>query len=202
MLGYVQAGGASSRFGRDKALVKLGGVTMLERMCGLLRGVCASVAIVAPSGRYEIAGARRVEDRWPGEGPLGGILTALLDASARVTDSKWTLIVSCDMPFLTNAWLAQLTELAERSAADVAVPRSPGGLEPLCACWRTSAAIPLRNAFEEGVRKVSDGLQRLTVEVLDEPQWKRFDTAGRLFWNMNTPRDFEEARRLWAQGQS
>jgi len=33
--------------------------------------------------------------------------------------------------------------------------------------------------------------------VLDEAVWKRFDSAGRLFWNMNTPADFVEAQRMW-----
>jgi hypothetical protein len=34
------------------------------------------------------------------------------------------------------------------------------------------------------------------MEVLDESAWKRFDTDGRLFWNMNTLADYEEARRI------
>ena len=51
-------------------------------------------------------------------------------------------------------------------------------------------------AFNEGVRKVTEGMKRLRVEVLDEQAWKRFDTDGRLFWNMNTPADYEEARKV------
>ena len=51
-------------------------------------------------------------------------------------------------------------------------------------------------AFEDGVRKVTDGMKRLEMEVLDEAEWKRFDNAGRLFWNMNTQADYEEARRI------
>jgi molybdopterin-guanine dinucleotide biosynthesis protein A len=54
----------------------------------------------------------------------------------------------------------------------------------------------VRQAFDAGVRKVSEAMKRLPMEVLDEPVWKRFDTNGRLFWNMNTPADYEEARRI------
>jgi molybdopterin-guanine dinucleotide biosynthesis protein A len=79
----------------------------------------------------------------------------------------------------------------------VVVPHSAYGPEPLCACWRTDAAETLRTAFESGVRKVTDGIALLRSEVLDESAWKRFDSAGRLFWNMNTAADFEEARRVW-----
>jgi len=79
----------------------------------------------------------------------------------------------------------------------VVVPHSAHGPEPLCACWRTDAAEMLRTAFERGVRKVTEGIALLRSEVLDESAWKRFDSAGRLFWNMNTAADFEEARRVW-----
>jgi GTP:adenosylcobinamide-phosphate guanylyltransferase len=54
----------------------------------------------------------------------------------------------------------------------------------------------LQAAFEHGVRKVTQGIALLRAEVLDEQDWKRFDSAGRLFWNMNTLADYEEARRI------
>jgi GTP:adenosylcobinamide-phosphate guanylyltransferase len=43
---------------------------------------------------------------------------------------------------------------------------------------------------------VTEGISLLHAEVLDEADWKRFDSAGRLFWNMNTMADYEEARRI------
>jgi len=39
-------------------------------------------------------------------------------------------------------------------------------------------------------------MKRLHMEVVDEADWKRFDTAGRLFWNMNTAADYDEAKRI------
>jgi hypothetical protein len=47
------------------------------------------------------------------------------------------------------------------------------------------------------VRKVAEAMKRLPMEVLDEQVWKRFDTEGRLFWNMNTPEDYLEAQRIF-----
>jgi len=196
-LGYVQAGGASSRFGQDKALVRLGGQTMIERTCALLHEATGNATIVMGAVRYEFSTVRQIADRWPGEGPLGGIITALEDAGGLPGQVEWALIVSCDMPFLTAAWLEHMVELAEKSDAAAIVPRSVSGLEPLCACWRIVSAGQLRAAFEEGVRKIGEALRRVRMEVLDESEWKRFDTAGRLFWNMNTPADFEEIRKVW-----
>ena len=174
---------------------------MLARMIELLRGVTKEVRIVAAPGKYEVFGAEIVEDRWPGEGPLGGIITALEDAGSAVR-AEWNLILSCDMPFLTREWLTFLCERAAKSEAHVVLPHSGHGPEPLCACYRTDAAGALRAAFESGVRKVTQGLQHVTTEVLDEAEWKRFDSAGRLFWNMNTPADYEEASRNLKMGHA
>jgi molybdenum cofactor guanylyltransferase len=194
--GYVLAGGGSTRFGQDKALAEIGGRPMLLRMHELLGRIADKVTVIAAPEKYDRLGLKCVADRWPGEGPLGGILTALEDAGARNEKSEWNLIVSCDMPFLTQDWLQFLATRAAKSNAQVVFPHSASGPEPLCACWQTSAAAKLRSGFERGVRKVTEGIALLRSEVLDEQDWKRFDSAGRLFWNMNTAADYEEARRI------
>jgi molybdopterin-guanine dinucleotide biosynthesis protein A len=199
--GYVLAGGGSTRFGRDKALAEFAGEPILTRMMELMQGVALGVKVVAAAGKYGDAGAEILEDRWPGEGPLGGIVTALLNTQQQDAAYKWNLIVSCDMPFLTVDWLRFLAERALKSEAQVVVPHSEHGPEPLCACWRTDAVSTLQVAFERGVRKVTQGIALLDAEVLDERDWKRFDSAGRLFWNMNTAADYEEARRIVEMGQ-
>ena len=103
------------------------------------------------------------------------------------------------MPFLTREWLAYLCDRAVKRNAQVIVPKSQNGLEPLCACWRTDAALTIQTAFEGGVRKVTEAMKRLPMEVLDESAWKRFDSDGRLFWNMNTLADYEEARKVFEE---
>jgi molybdenum cofactor guanylyltransferase len=196
--GYVMAGGKSKRFGQDKARVTLGGEMMLTRVCRLVNEVTGSVSVVADrESRYADSDVWVVEDRWPGDGPLGGIVTALLATAETDGGRDWNLIVSCDMPFLTREWLTYLIGRALASKAQVVLPHSAAGPEPLCACWRTDVAETLRRAFERGVRKVTEGIALLRSEVLDESAWKRFDSAERLFWNINTAADFEEARRVW-----
>jgi molybdopterin-guanine dinucleotide biosynthesis protein A len=190
------AGGASSRFGMDKALAELGGQIMLERMCSLLGELTDDVSVVAPAGRYGDLGQHIVEDNWPGQGPLGGIITALMDTHARKHTQAWCLIVGCDMPFLTREWLRYLVERAFASGGGVVAPRSELGLEPLCACWHTRAVARLQYALEDGVRKVTEAMKRIETEVVDEKDWKRFDSRGRLFWNMNSPADYEETQRI------
>ena len=194
--GYVLSGGASSRFGADKGQTELGGRTLLERTCTLVAESAGSVTVVAPTGRYKSLNVRTISESCPGHGPLGGIIGALTDAQERAHSHTWCLVVGCDMPFLTRPWLSHLCELARESRAQVLVPRSENGLEPLCACWNTLAASQLQNGFAAGVRKVTEAMKSVGVEVLEESAWKRFDADGRLFWNMNTPADYQEAKRI------
>jgi molybdopterin-guanine dinucleotide biosynthesis protein A len=199
--GYVLSGGASSRFGRDKALVRFGAIPLLLQIVKLAQTCTSEVAVVAGAHKYGDLDANLeiIEDRWPGEGPLGGIITGLQHSAATNHPAEWNLILSCDMPFLTAEWLKFLVDRACASEPEtqVILPHSAHGPEPLCACYRTSSADPLKNVFDLGIRKVTQALKQVRTEVLDESVWKRFDSAGRLFWNMNTPADFEEAQRLW-----
>lgn len=194
--GYVMAGGASTRFGFDKARAELHGETMLARMCKVVKDVTGGVSIVAPFGRYAEFGERLVGDQWPGEGPLGGIISALSDAHTRNHEHVWCVIVGCDMPFLTREWLGYLKDRTLTTRAAVVAPQSAVGLEPLCACWHTSVTARLQYSFEDGIRKVTDALKRVSMEVVDEKDWKRFDKMGRLFWNMNTRAEYQEALRI------
>jgi molybdopterin-guanine dinucleotide biosynthesis protein A len=204
--GFVLAGGASRRFGRDKALVEFEGEPLIGRLSKILQVATAgSISIIGDADKYGHIGVECVPDRWPGEGPLGGIVTALMAISAAEADTanvikseptSWSLVVGCDMPFLTVDWLQHLASRAIASKAEVVVPESTYGLEPLCACWRVSAAPLLTRAFDNGVRRVTDAMKQLRMEVLDAADWKRFDNLNRLFWNMNTPADHEEAIRM------
>jgi molybdenum cofactor guanylyltransferase len=194
--GIVLAGGGSKRFGRDKALVQVGNEVLLARLCSVIRGVTPSVMIVGSREKYAAFGAECIPDRWPGEGPLGGIITALQAAAGTGGGREVNIVIGCDMPFLTSEWLAYLVQRAQASEAEVVAPRSAHGLEPLCACWRASGVEKLQRVFEGGTRKVTEAMKHLTMEVLDETHWKRFDIADRLFWNMNTPGDYEEAKRI------
>jgi molybdopterin-guanine dinucleotide biosynthesis protein A len=196
VLGYVLAGGGSTRFGRDKALVEIGGTPMLLRMRSLLRDVTQEVNVIAAPHKYVALGISGIGDRWEGQGPLAGIITAMQTTLETGSGAEWNLIVGCDMPFLTQEWLTYLAERAQASSAEVVAPRSAQGLEPLCACWRTRAAAELQRTFEGGTRKITEAMKRLHMEVVDEADWKRFDTVGRLFWNMNTAADYDEARRI------
>jgi molybdenum cofactor guanylyltransferase len=187
--GFILAGGESTRMGRSKAALELEGVPMLLRTARLVETVAETPAVVGNVTGTDSFGLAIIVDNWPGMGPLGGIATAL-----RTSSNPWNLIVACDLPYLTTAWLEFLVARALASQADAVVPTNTRGAEPLCAMYHKRCEASIRAALERGVRKVTDGLLDVLVELIDPFEWKAFDSEGLLFKNMNSPEDYEEAR--------
>jgi molybdenum cofactor guanylyltransferase len=187
--GFILAGGKSSRMGCDKALLEIAGVSLIARATRLLQSVTSDTKIIASPSLYRSLGAPIVADDWPGCGPLGGIATVL-----RVSKTPWNLIVACDLPYLTKAWLDLLVERALKSKADAVVPMNERGAEPLCAMYHKNAENRIRAAVEGGVRKITDSFANLRVEYLEPSEWKAFASEGLLFKNINSPADYEEAK--------
>ncbi|MGB7025512.1 MAG: molybdenum cofactor guanylyltransferase [Candidatus Acidiferrales bacterium] len=190
--GFILAGGRSSRMGRTKGLLAFGGEPLVMHVARLLEftgepGV--TPIIIGPPEVYANLGIRVVPDDSENLGPLGGISTAL-----RIATCEWNLIVGCDLPFLTREWLEFLIAQTVESSADVVMALNERGFEPLCAMYRKSARPAIAEALERGVRKITDGLATLTLASIALAEWKAFDPCGRLFKNVNTPEDYDEAR--------
>jgi molybdopterin-guanine dinucleotide biosynthesis protein A len=197
--GFILAGGKSSRMGVDKGLLEIAGVPMIVRAARLVESVVdAPAVVVGTPEKYRGLGLRAIADVWPGCGPLGGIATAL-----RASDADWNLIVACDLPYLTREWLEYLLQRARDSTEDAVVPvnltpANKRGAEPLCAMYHKGSEPAIRRGLERGVRKVTDGLAELRVEMIEPAKWKVFDSDGLLFKNVNTPADYEEATAKFA----
>lgn len=187
--GFVLAGGESSRMGFDKARLEIAGVPMVVRMARLVEPLVASVTVVGKPERYAPLGLLVVPDDYAGMGPAGGLATALRHAAG-----EWCLIVGCDLPYLDARWLDWLMRRAMDSEAEVLLPESTSGLEPLCAMYRARSAAVVSAAVERGVRKVTDTLPGLAIEKVTATDWGDLDSDGMLFKNMNTWEDYTEAR--------
>lgn len=180
-MGAVLAGGASSRMGTDKAFISIDGEPMVVRAAGALRTAgAAPVLVVGGDGaRVNALGLDHLPDRHPGEGPLGGVITALaaLDTLAGPgTDALVTL--PCDVkapdPAAVRSVIARLAlGAADRSGAgappaDLVVPLGGGVPQWLHAGWRRSCLSRLSEAFGTGVRalnEVAGQLRTVSVEV-------------------------------------
>ena len=75
------------------------------------------------------------------------------------------------------------------------MPRTSRGPEPLAAVYRRECAAPIIAALQHGVRKVTDAVTEFHVEYLSESDWSEFDPEGLVLKNMNSPSDYEQARK-------
>jgi molybdopterin-guanine dinucleotide biosynthesis protein A len=187
----ILAGGRAERLHHaNKAALAIGAERILDRQVRVLRGIADPVFVV--STRADVGGNAAslavtvVPDAFPGAGPLGGIYTAIA-----ATPAARTLVVACDMPFLSADFLRFLTR--ERPA-QVVVPRSARGLEPMCAVWTRDAAAAIRRRLESGDLAIRAVLEDLRVEEIAPGEVAPWDPHGLLFLNVNTPRDYERAR--------
>jgi molybdenum cofactor guanylyltransferase len=200
---FILAGGSSSRMGREKGLLELGGQPLIVRTARLLESLVGEVTVVGNVERYSILGLRTIEDQKFGgpqgiekiQTPLVGIATAL-----NASHSPWNLILACDLPYLTPNWLDWLMTCVMNSTAQLVMPRTARGLEPLAAVYSKQCAAPMIAALERGVRKVSDALNEVQVEILPETEWQERDPNGQVLRNMNFPSDYEEAKAFLEKG--
>lgn len=186
----ILAGGEARRMaGANKAALRINGDRIIDRQLALLRQVADPVVIISGhADRFEGLSAAVVADVVPGAGALGGIYTALLSSPhAR------TLVVACDMPFLSLPWLQRLTQ---PSTADLVIPRSARGYEPLCAVWAVRAADTVRRRIARGQLTAARLVEELHIEEIGPESLAPFDPHGLLFVNVNTPHEYERARAL------
>lgn len=191
----VLAGGRGKRLGGDKAAVELApGETLLQRALALVASLSDDVVVVQrPDQRLMAPGARVVTDQPPFEGPLAGILAGL--EAAR---HDWSLVVACDMPFLSVSVLRYLMTL--RPGHDVVVPRLEVGMEPLHALYHRRAAAAIRVALERGEHRLISFYSTLRVRAVTPDELLPLDREGRTFFNINTPEDLEQAR-AWLRSE-
>ncbi len=186
--GFVLAGGVSRRMGQPKPKLELGGETMLERQIRLLRMVSRSVAVLGPPGSYLGLAVPIFPDEVPSRGPLGGLYTGL-----HRTHTEYNLFLGCDLPFMEARFLRFLSQRALESQADVTVPESRDGYEPLCAVYRRRALGAVRASLMAGENKVSRFFLRVRCRRIFWREIARAGFAPRIFDNMNTPGDYAEA---------
>ena len=189
----ILAGGRARRFGgRPKLLLPLGDRRIVDRLLAVLRAVVDRVFIVANDrATYAGLGVSVHPDVLGGAGPLGGVHAAL-----RRSRSSRTLVVAGDMPFLSTAFLDYL--LRAGRSAEVAIPRTGDGYQPLCACYRASCAPLIERRIAAGTLRTSAAVAALRRHEIGADVIAPFDPDGTLFFNVNTPADHARALAIAA----
>lgn len=173
IVGLVLAGGRSSRMGEDKALMRVGGHTLLERSLSVLRAAGAE--------RVAISGTRAggIPDRWPEAGPVGGIASAV----DGLPDGEW-LVIPVDMPRLHEDVLRPLLAASSSAAVSWQGHPLPMRLTMNAATREVLARVMALTGRERSVFALQErlGAARLPLDGIDT----------RYLLNCNTPQEWRE----------
>lgn len=176
--------------GTNKALLEVGGRTIVARTVELLRPLTDDLFIVADDPLpYAGLGLRVVPDLLPGRGSLVGIFTAIARAG-----HPFVLCVACDMPFLEPCVLRAVID-AVRPGDEAVIPLPAGGPEPLLAVYGRSLLPVVERALAAGELRVMGALGAARVRFLDAKELERLAPGSRSFVNINTPAELAAARR-------
>ncbi len=193
----VLAGGQSRRMGQDKALVSIGGVPLLRRVCEVALQCTRIVYVITfRPERYRaivplpchLLQERALAGATEPHGPLLGFAQAL-----ETVQTEWVLLLACDMPQLSGETLQQWAKELENAGDAIALlPRSHKGWEPLCGFYRTNCLASLRTAIAQSDRSFQRWLSQEVVQELPVE-------SDQMLFNCNTPEDWERVLN-WQRG--
>lgn len=190
--GVILAGGLSKRLGgRNKALIQIGGETILHRLYRIFQNLFDEIIIVSnqPLSVLEFD-CLIATDLFPIRASLTGIHTGLFYAS-----NDHVFVCACDTPFLKQALVKLIIE-ATHPANGVTMPDTSAGMEPLCAVY-AKQSLPL---VEQHVARDQMKIQRVfgkkRIRPISEKKLRQVDPELISFFNINRPEDLEQARRI------
>ena len=192
--GIILAGGRSLRLGYDKILETVGSRSLLEIVVDSISSLCGDIIVVTAEGHPisspgHYPGLRIVTDIYPGKGPLGGIYTGL-----QISNTYCNLVVAADMPFLNQALLHYMIELTD--GFDMVTPRVEGKVEPLHSVYTGGCLRVIEQMFERGELGVHKLLPLVKARYVEVDEIVRFDPEQLSFFNVNTEKDLQKARKL------
>lgn len=190
--GVILAGGRSLRYGRNKALVRLRDVPLIERVIGVLAGVFQRIVLITNTPEdFAYLDLPMHEDRIRGLGPIGGIHAAL-----SVIPTEWGFFTACDMPFLCAGLIRHLASLKE--SCDAVVPVVGGNLETLHALYHRRCGRAIEERIAAGDYQLIRFFPQVAVRTVEERVLRSFDPALRCFLNINEPGQLHDLERRGA----
>ena len=186
----ILCGGRASRMGFDKAFIKFGGRTLVERQVNTLKGRFKKIILVTnlPYEYKSMTCVKVVPDIVQGLGPLGGLYTGL-----KASDARYNFVTACDMPFLEPDLAAYMAGSIKEGFQAV-VPFYRNQYEPLCALYSLDCIDKISEALSAGKLKLARLLSGFKVRKVLRRELVRFGDPEVFFRNINTPQDLQSLK--------
>ena len=179
--GVILAGGKSSRFGRNKALVEFQGIRLIERVVRTLRPIFRHLILITNTPHeYGYIGLPAYEDLVKGIGPLGGIYTGL-----KVISDETGFFVACDMPFLNSELINHTIKI--REGFDAVIPRINWKVEALHALYSRKCLSAIKEMIDSKEYQIIKFFNKINVRYIEEEEIRLIDPKLRSFYNINRP---------------
>lgn len=175
--------------GSDKAFLELRGRTLLQRALDTVLELTPEAIIVGERSKFDRFGTV-VEDVFRDRGPLGGIHAALT-----ATATNLNLMLAVDLPFVDSSFLKYMLKQAASNGAIVTVPRSEDGWQPLCGVYRREFGRVAERALLQGKNKIDPLFAEVDIKAVDQAELAEHGFSPAMFRNLNTPQEFENAKR-------
>jgi molybdopterin-guanine dinucleotide biosynthesis protein A len=188
----IQAGGKSSRMGKDKAFLPFHGTSLIQYVLQQVEGIGNEIIIISnqPDDHNEF-NLPVFEDIFPGTGPLGGLYTAIYYARY-----EYCWVFACDMPFINRDLMRHMEGIAPLYDAVVPKLEISEYTEPFRAIYKKSCLPAIHEVLSSNKRRVTDFFYLVNVHFLEWKDIKRYDPQGKSFININTRDDLHEAERI------
>lgn len=188
--GIIMAGGRSSRMKFNKAFAQVGGKPVIQMIIEKFKPLFQEIIIISNEPQlFTSFGLPIYQDIYPYLGPVGGIHSALVNAS-----NDQMFILGCDMPFMNM----QLVEymLSKISDYDSVVPEIDSYLQPLAAVYNRTCLPVFTECLEHDKLKLTLIFSELNALVLKEDKLQRFGSVGEMFFNVNDPNALAKAQKI------
>jgi molybdopterin-guanine dinucleotide biosynthesis protein A len=192
--GVILSGGLSTRFnGRNKALIRVGGRRILDRLYAIFSDLFDEIILVANDPmQFAEWDLTIVSDLFPVRSSLTGIHAGLF-----YMKNPFAFFSACDTPFLKKDLVEVLIENIDDDP-DIVIPETAAGLEPLCAVYSKRCLNAAEHHIRQNKFKIQRALKKHRLKKIPESKLRLKDPDLLSFFNINTPQDLHKAEEMAA----
>ena len=190
--GVILSGGLATRYdGTEKALLRVGGVRLLDRIYDIYTELFEEIILVTNTPqKYLEWDLLIVPDLFTIRSSLTGIHAGLFFMT-----NPFAFISACDTPFLKKEVIETVIGKIE-SDIDIVIPETSAGLEPLCAAYSRRCLEPAQQHLEQEKLKVIKAFRKSRIKTVSEKVLRKQDPDLLSFFNINTSDDLKRAEEM------
>ena len=192
ILGTVLAGGKSQRFGEDKSQVKLDGKLLIDFILSEIVDEFKEILIVT-NNQIAFQKSKKIstiKDFKKGQGPLGGVLSAMKWAKEKNSNYKWISTFPVDTPFFKKKILKKFLSEINIEESKLFFIKSNNTRHNIFGMWSIDLMKKLEEDLNKGHKKVETWANSIGVKIINM-EFMYEDP----FFNINTKDDLEIAKK-------